>query len=130
MPKNKAKEYAIITTHGERILDFVRPEVARMAVEMENKLQKNDHKTGWKDQPIEAHIKLMKIEIMEFDVANEFLGDEEAAKECIDIANFALIIRDKLLARIEAKALQKRRDEDYEEQTRNGCSDPRNLALY
>lgn len=81
----------------------VRPEVAEFATEMEQKLRKNDHKTGWKDQPIEAHIRLLRIEMMEFDVALEFLGDEEACKECVDIANFALIIRDKLQARIAAK---------------------------
>lgn len=81
----------------------IRDEVAEMAKAMEAKLRKNDHKTGWHNQPIEAHLKLLKIEMMEFDVALEFLGDEEAAKECVDIANFALIIRDKLLARIKAK---------------------------
>lgn len=81
-----------------------RSEVAEFATAMEAKLRKNDHKTGWKDQPIEAHIKLLRIEMMEFDVALEFLGDEEACKECVDLANFALIIRDKLRARIAAKA--------------------------
>lgn len=81
---------------------IIRPAVVEFATAMEAKLKKNDHKTGWHDQPIEAHVKLMKIEVMEFDVAMEFLGDEEAAKECVDIANFALIIRDKLLARIAA----------------------------
>lgn len=79
----------------------VRQEVAEFALAMEQKFCKNDHKTGWKDQPIEAHIKLLRIEMMEFDVALEFLGDEEAMKECVDIANFALIIRDKLKARME-----------------------------
>lgn len=80
-----------------------RPEVLEFAAAMEAKLRKNDHKTGWKDQPIEAHIKLLRIEMMEFDVALEFLGDEEACKECVDLANFALIIRDKLRTRIVAK---------------------------
>jgi len=81
----------------------VRAEVAEFAVAMEAKLKKNDHKTGWQQQPIEAHIKLLKIEVMEFDVAFEFLGDVVAAKECVDIANFALILRDKLLARVQTR---------------------------
>lgn len=81
----------------------IREALAEFALAMEGKLRKNDHKTGWSRQPIEAHIKLLKIELMEFDVALEFLGDEEAANECVDIANFAMIIRDKLLARIATK---------------------------
>jgi hypothetical protein len=85
------------------LVSGLRPEVAEFAVAMEAKLRKNDHKTGWHDQPIEAHIKLLDIERMELDVALEFLTDEEAAKECIDLANFALIIRDKLLARMKTK---------------------------
>jgi len=87
----------------DRSTHVIRREVAEFALAMETKLRKNDHKTGWHDQPIEAHIKLLKIELMEFDVAYEFLGEAEAAKECIDIANFALIIRDKLLARVKAR---------------------------
>lgn len=79
-----------------------RKEVQDMALAMELKLRRNDHKDGWHKQPIEAHIQLLNIEMMEFRVALEFLGDEEAAKECVDIANFALIIRDKLLARVTA----------------------------
>lgn len=80
----------------------LRHEVGDMAIAMELKLRKNDHKSSWQQQPIEAHIKLLRIEMMEFDVALEFLGDEEAAKECVDIANYALIIRDKLRARMKA----------------------------
>lgn len=92
-----------------------RPEVVEFAEAMEAKLRKNDHKTGWHDQPIEAHIKLLRIEMMELDVALDHLGDEMAAKECIDVANFALIIRDKLLARIKfANALGRQvRETDY-----------------
>jgi len=73
-----------------------RPEVAEFAKAMEAKLRKNDHKTGWKDQPVEAHLKLLNIEMMELDVALEFLTLDDACKELVDIANFAMIIRDKL----------------------------------
>jgi len=112
-----------LSGHPEHLVMGVRDEVAEFAVAMEAKLRKNDHKTGWKDQPIEAHIKLMRIEMMEFDVALEFLGDEEAAKECVDIANFALIVRDKLLARIAAKKEAERRENNREPGTlvQKGC---------
>lgn len=94
----------IYTIHNLTSGEFapVRQEVAEFAVAMEAKLSNNDHKTGWHGQPIEAHIKLLRIEMMELDVALDHLGDEAAAKECIDVANFALIIRDKLLARMKA----------------------------
>ncbi len=75
----------------------VRPEVVEFAAMMELKLRKNDHKTGWKDQPIEAHLKLLNIEMMELEVALEFLTFEDACKELVDIANFAMIIRNKLM---------------------------------
>lgn len=94
-----------VVKNGWEDRENVRPEVAEFALAMEAKLRKNDHKTGWHDQPIEAHIKLLAIEKMELDVALEFLTDERAAEECIDLANFALIIRDKLLARIKTKAV-------------------------
>lgn len=81
----------------------VRSEVAEFAMAMESKLRKNDHKDGWHKQPIEAHIKLLRIEMMELDVALDHLGDEEAMRECVDIANFAMIIRDKLKQRMETK---------------------------
>lgn len=83
--------------------EVLRTEVAEFAIAMEAKLRKNDHKTGWHDQPIEAHIKLLRIEMMELDVALDHLGDEAAVNECVDVANFALIIRDKLLARMKTK---------------------------
>jgi len=76
---------------------LLRTEVLAFALAMEAKLRKNDHKTHWRDQPIEAHLRLLKIELQEFEVAYEFFGREEAAKELIDVANFALILRDKLL---------------------------------
>lgn len=81
----------------------VRESVAEFAEAMELKLRLNDHKTNWRDQPIEAHIKLLRIEMMELDVALDHLGDEEAMRECVDIANFAMIIRDKLKARTKPK---------------------------
>lgn len=78
----------------------LRPEVAEFAVSLELKLRKNDHKKSWKEQPIEAHVQLLKIELMEFEVAKEFFGVSEMCGELLDIAAFALIIRDKLRTQV------------------------------
>lgn len=75
----------------------IRHEVGEFVIAMEQKLRKNDHKTGWKDQPIEAHLQLLNIEMMELKVALEFLTFDDACKELVDIANFAMIIRNKLM---------------------------------
>lgn len=63
---------------------------------MEDKLIKNDHKTSWRDLPVEALSRLMDIEIQEFQVAMQFLSVREARNELIDVANFALIVWDRL----------------------------------
>lgn len=63
---------------------------------MELKLRKNDHKTGWREKPIEALFKLLLLEIEEFKVAHEFFTVAEARPELVDIANFSLIVWDRL----------------------------------
>lgn len=75
---------------------YVRPELMEFVLRMEDKLRRNDHKTSWKKQPIEAHLRLLKIELQEFEVAYEFFGRDEAANELVDIANFAMILFNKL----------------------------------
>lgn len=86
-----------IYNQEERVYLDLRPEVLSFAEAMETKLRKHDHKTAWRDQPIEAHLKLLKIEMMEFEVALEFFTFDDACRELVDIGNFAMILRDKLL---------------------------------
>lgn len=74
----------------------IREPLALFAVLMEEKLRKKDHKTGWRTSPVTALTKLMKIEVMEYEVALEHFGYEEAQEELIDIANFAMILHDRL----------------------------------
>lgn len=83
---------------GFRADDFVnkREALIKFVGEMEIKLRRNDHKTTWRDQPIIALIRLMKLEIAECDVALEFFTVAEARKELVDISNFALINWDRL----------------------------------
>jgi hypothetical protein len=63
---------------------------------MEVKLAKNDHKTDWKDLPVEALFRMLMIEIEEFKLAHEYLPISEAQNELVDVANFCLILHDRL----------------------------------
>lgn len=63
---------------------------------MELVLRAHDGKTSWRERPIEALIRLLKLEMHEFDVAHEFFEISEARKELIDIANYCLICDDRL----------------------------------
>lgn len=102
----------VIISGPGRMSEPVRSEVGDFAVAMEKKLRKNDHKTGWKDQPIEAHIRLLKIEMMELEVALDFLTFNDVCNECVDIANFALIIRNKLMTQGRAAFKDHKADRD------------------
>ncbi len=79
-----------IQTHG------LRPVLAEFAALMEMKLRKNDHKTSWKELPMEALFRLLMVEIEEFKIAHEFLSPEEAQNELLDVANFCLFLHDRL----------------------------------
>ena len=74
----------------------VRKPLMDFAIEMDKKLRKNDHKTGWRELPIEAIKKLLYIELQELEVALEFLSVAEARKECVDAGNFVMILYDRL----------------------------------
>jgi hypothetical protein len=74
----------------------VRLEVAEFAVAMEQKLRKKDEKTHWRERPIEALKRLMLLEVEEFKVAHEFFGPDEAMDELRDIANYAMILWDRI----------------------------------
>lgn len=63
---------------------------------MEIKLRKNDHKRGWRELPIEALKRLMLLEVQELEVALDFLDVKEARNETVDIANFAMMLHDRL----------------------------------
>lgn len=74
----------------------LRPALREFVQQMEFKLRKNDHKRGWRELPIEALFRQFLLEVEEFKVADEFLSVEEARKETLDLANFALILWDRL----------------------------------
>lgn len=74
----------------------VRQQLRLFTEAMELKLRKNDHKTGWRDQPLAALYKLMLLEVKEFKVSFQFFTPKETRPEAVDIANFALILWDRL----------------------------------
>ena len=74
----------------------LREPLGDFAYQMELKLRKNDHKTSWRRQPIEALFRLLALEIEEFKVSDEFFNVEEARKELIDVSNYCLILYDRL----------------------------------
>jgi hypothetical protein len=91
---------AFVSLHDKTDL---RPEVYEFAQAMETKLRKNDHKKSWLSYPIAALRKLMGIEINELDVALEFdIGD--APDECVDISNFAMMLRDRMKRKPKSEA--------------------------
>lgn len=73
-----------------------RPALQAFCDLMEAKLKKNDTKTTWREKPIEALFRLLLLEIEEFKVALEFFTIKEARPELVDIANFAMIVHDRL----------------------------------
>lgn len=83
---------------GYRADDHVqrRSALETFANAMEIKLRKNDHKQNWREKPIEALVALMLLEVREFEVAFEHFTVGEAKLETPDIANFAMIVFDRL----------------------------------
>lgn len=83
---------------GFRADDYVSRRAALVAFvdQMEIKLRKNDHKSTWRDKPVDALIRLMLLELEEFKVHHEFFTVAESRPELVDVANFALIVWDRL----------------------------------
>jgi hypothetical protein len=88
----------LLACEGYRAGDEVqrREAVTKFTEAMEMKLRRNDHKTSWRDLPIEALVRLLILELEEFKVADEFLAVKDARRELVDVANFALIVWDRL----------------------------------
>lgn len=63
---------------------------------MEHKLRKNDHKTGWRLLPVDALFRFLMLEIEEFRIAHDYLPVKESRLELVDVANYALILYDRL----------------------------------
>lgn len=73
-----------------------RQALALFVDQMETKLRKNDHKTTWREKPIQALVDLMLLELEEFKVAHTHFMVGESRPELVDVANFAMIVWDRL----------------------------------
>lgn len=73
----------------------MRPEVKNFAALMEAKLKKNDWKGGWKNESVAHMINRLNEEVAELnDVAFKTSNGQDIIYECIDVANFAMMITD------------------------------------
>lgn len=78
---------------------MLRPEVAAFALLMEQQLQANDHKPGWKGDHGRALVNRLGEECAELseavDMHDAGIGDTTSlGKEAADVANFAMMIAD------------------------------------
>lgn len=73
-----------------------RASLQAFADKMETILRKHDHKDSWRNDPIEMLVRKLKLELMEFEVAYDFQRWEDARNEAVDLANFCLIVYDRL----------------------------------
>lgn len=72
----------------------MRPALIAFATMMEEKLKKNDHKTEWAKLPVAAHLRRLKNEIAELEMAIDYETPADVMRECADISNFSLFIWD------------------------------------
>lgn len=85
----------------------LRPALLALAEQMELVLRKHDHKTSWRELPLEALMRKMRIELQEFDVALDFLKVAEARSEIVDVMNFLFFIYDRLAIEHQDRPYQK-----------------------
>ncbi|PEP86132.1 hypothetical protein [Bacillus pseudomycoides] len=92
----------------------MRAEVKWFAEQMESKLQENDHKGGWKQcgkywlfERMQEEMTELLQELSLF--SNDAENEDRVIKECADIANFAMMIADKV--REQSKERQYKRRE-------------------
>jgi hypothetical protein len=100
----------------------LRSTLAAFADEMEDVLRRHDGKTDWKMRPVEALVRKMMLEVKEFECALEFFEVSDARKELIDIANYCLIVWDRLSLLEQNETMQNQREvrDDYRKLKRVG----------
>jgi len=83
---------------GFRADDFVhrRAALQKFADQMELVLRKHDHKSTWRDKPIEALFKLLQLELKECKIAMQYFSVADVRRELIDVANYCMICWDRL----------------------------------
>lgn len=83
---------------GFRADDFVhrRAALQKFADQMEMVLRQHDHKSTWRDKPVEALFKLLQLELKECKIAMQYFTVADARRELVDIANYCCIVYDRL----------------------------------
>ncbi len=82
----------------------LRPEVRAFAEAMEMKLRQNDHKGGWAREGRQELLTKLYVEWIELREADKrlvsdphrFSNRQAVLQECLDVANFAMMIADNL----------------------------------
>lgn len=75
-------------------MSVLREEIALFAIEMEKKMSKRDPERGndWRYEKIKYFRKRLDDEVDELDDAIKNKTPEEAMDECLDVANFAMML--------------------------------------
>ena len=80
----------------------IRSEVKTFAEFMEVSLKLNDYKGGWRNKTPDWLMSRLKDEVQDLQAALDFaLYNEEKIGECVDVANYAMMIADVLSLRRE-----------------------------
>lgn len=80
---------------AQEIQKFVRPEVWKFALLMEQQLKANDHKAGWKDAKPEDLLKSLGIKAQGLEIAvlhSAVFDPEQVVRKAADVANFAMMV--------------------------------------
>jgi hypothetical protein len=85
-------------------LQVVREPIRWFATKMESELRANDHKGGWSDCNIWWLLSRLREEVDELEVAMHMatagdIGWDEVIAESADVANFAMMIADRVRVR-------------------------------
>ncbi len=97
MPKGKVSAVirVEVSTDVKFKPTFIREEVADFAISMEETLVKNDHKGGWKECELRYLEDRLLQEVNEvYDAIRQGKSAAEIRSECVDVANFAMMIAD------------------------------------
>lgn len=103
MERSKAKPITIT----------VRPEVAKFAELMEEKLAENDHKGHWSEAPWDYHVERLQQEVEELHDALIQGNPRLIAEEAADVGNFAMFLAD-VAGGLGLEPVFRQRDEDCE----------------
>lgn len=75
----------------------MRKELVDFANQMESILKENDFKGGWDNMTVHELLERLHEEVLEFEVELDANRPYNAAQEIIDVANFCMMIYDKIV---------------------------------